>query len=62
MKIALILKLRQSQELFPSQLHWIVYVTMDFQAPFGQRDRRPDAKVEDREVMDLALAGRETIR
>jgi len=56
MKVALVLKLGQSQELLPIQSYRILDMTVDFELPFIQRNFGPDAQIEHWKIMHLPLA------
>src|SRR5204863_1385130 len=61
MEVASVFELRQSEELFPIQSNWILNVTVNLKFPFVERDFWPNAEIQHGKVMDLPLAGWQTI-
>lgn len=61
MEIAAVFELGQGEELLPIEGEGILDVSMNLKLPFIQRDFWPDAEIECGKVVNLSLAGRESV-
>jgi len=59
MKVAGVRELRQGHEVVPGERDRVLDVAVNFQAPVVEIDVGMDAEIEDGEIVNLALAGRE---